>query len=298
MGEQIRFLLMFRSAEGERRARLVIESLRAFGGRLGDCPVWVFLPGAVGDLPALRGLGDVQCFPLAVEDRFSYYPFADKVYACARAEEMAGREVNSLIWLNLDCLIVNPPLLFDLATTFDAAFRPVHIRNIGSLAQEPLDEFWRPIYRTVGVADTPLTVESFVDAQRLRPYFNTHCFSIRPSTGVLRAWLGYFKALVVDREFQSGPCQDEQHQIFLHQAVLSALVTKSVDWERIRILPPEYSYPLHFQERVSPIHRSQTLNSLVCPVYEELDLHPDAPTGIQVLEPLQSWLIEHAPIQR
>jgi hypothetical protein len=41
--EQMCFLLTFRSDKGERYARLVIESLRSFGGRLSHCPVWAFL---------------------------------------------------------------------------------------------------------------------------------------------------------------------------------------------------------------------------------------------------------------
>ena len=112
--EQTCFLLMFRSEAGERLARIVIESLRAFGGPLRDCPVWAFLPGpdrVSRDLPGLEG---VQCFPLVAELSCPPYPFAEKVAACALAEEMAGPGMRSIVWLSLDCLIVNSPLLFDL----------------------------------------------------------------------------------------------------------------------------------------------------------------------------------------
>jgi hypothetical protein len=36
------FLILFRSEAGERLARIVIESLRTFGGPLRNCPVWTF----------------------------------------------------------------------------------------------------------------------------------------------------------------------------------------------------------------------------------------------------------------
>jgi hypothetical protein len=287
-GGETRFLIMFRSAEGERLARIVIESLRAFGGPLRDCPVWAFGLDADRVSRALPGIEGVQRLPLAVEEGCPPYPFAEKAYACARAEEMAGPEVRSLAWLSLDCLIVNPPVLFDLSPKADAAFRPVHHQNVGSPAHEPPDDFWQGIYRALGVEDLPYTVESFVDGRTLRPYFNTHCFAFNPATGLGRAWWAHFKALVTDEAFQAGPCRDELHQIFLHQAVLSTLVPKMLDWERVRTLPPEYNYPLNLLHEMPPDRRAPTLNSLVNAVYEEA-----FPWGeIEVQEPLRSWLLE------
>jgi hypothetical protein len=285
------FLLMFRSAEGERLARIVIESLRTFGGRLSDCPIWAFVLDPARAAHALPGLEGVHCFPLVVEAGCPPYPLAEKVYACARVEEMAGPEIRSLVWLSLDCLVINPPVLFDLGPSADAAFRPVHHQNIGSPAHEPPDDFWRGIYRALEIDDMPYTVESFADRQTLRPYFNTHCFALNPAAGLGRAWWEHFKALVTDRAFQAGPCRDELHQIFLHQAILSTLVPKMLPWERVRLLPPAYNYPLNLLNEIPPDRRAPTLNSLVNAVYE--DAFPW--TEIEVQEPLRSWLIARLP---
>lgn len=281
----LRFVTVASTTAQTRQARLLIESLRAFGGQWGQAPVWIFLK-EVGLQPDFSGLGDVSAFPLLLPPPFRGYPLADKVFACARAEEMAGADAGSLVWLNLDCLIVNPPALFDLGQGCDAAFRPVHIRNVGSPYGEPPDAYWQAIYRQVGVEDAAYSVESFVDGQVIRPYYNTHCFSIRPQRELLRAWREHFEQLVTDRAFQAGPCRDELHQVFLHQAVLSALVMKSLGAERIRDLPPEYSYPLHLQDRLPVSRRPGRLNDLVCLVYEDtspLD-------GLAVDEPLKTWL--------
>jgi hypothetical protein len=271
-------------------ARLLIDSIRAFGGSLCHCPIWLFEadPQQV-DCGDLEG-ADVQVLPLAVPDTVRHYWYAAKVYACARAEEMAAQSVRSLVWFSPSCLVVNPPLLFDLASSFDAAMRPVHVTNVGLGAGDPVDGFWRGIYEAVEVQDVQTTVESFVDAQRIRAYFNSHALAINPSKWVFRQWFELFESLVCDQVFQSEFCQDVRHQVFLHPAILSALLVTSLDPERIRTLPPDYAYPYNLHERVPPDRRAVALNDLVCVAYDERSLDPRLINDIQVHEPLRSWL--------
>jgi hypothetical protein len=289
-------MILFRSEASERLARTVVESLRAFGGQLRDCQFWAFVlhPGRVSG--ALPGIAGVQRFPLVVRDDCPPYPFAEKVYACAKAEKMAGPDLRSLVMLSLDCLVVNPPLLFDLRSMpgvgpADAAFRPVHHRNVGSPAGEPTDDYWRGIYRALELEDMPHTIESFADRQTLRPYFNTHCFAFNPATGLGQAWWAHFRAMVTDQAFQAGSCRDELHQIFLHQAILSTLVAKQLPWERVRLLPPEYNYPLNLLNKMPADRRAHKLNKLVNAVYEDT-----FPWGsIEIEQPLHAWLRERLP---
>jgi hypothetical protein len=92
---------------------------------------------------------------------------------------------------------------------------------------------------------------------------------------------------VADRPFQEGPCRDTLHRVFLHQAVLSTLVAEELGQEEIRLLPPEYSYPLHMHDQLPPERRARTLNDLVCAAYEEA-IPID---GLPIAEPLRSWLV-------
>ncbi len=147
------------------------------------------------------------------------------------------------------CSTLNP--------AYEAAFRPVHIQNVGSLAAEPMDEFWETIYRTIGIEAYALHSPVLCRCPNAAPLFQYTSIlqSTRPK-GVLRLWLEYFKVLVADQQFQSGACSSELHQIFLHQAILSTLVAKLLPLERIRLLPSEYSYPLHLHHKVPPAHRA------------------------------------------
>jgi hypothetical protein len=294
------FLTLVRSAREVPRARLLIDSIRSFGGDWRDCPIWLFETlSPLGHSPAAQSSwaslesADIKVVPLNVPDALRRYEFGDKVYACAQAEAMAAN-VQSLIWADPGVLFIQPPRLFDLGASLDAAVRPVHIRNVGLLATDPLDGYWQKVYQTVGVQDVSVTVDSFVDAQHLRAYFNTHAFAVNPSAGLLRQWLECFEVLVGDQAYQSACCQDERHQVFLHQAVLSALIAARLDSQRVRILPPVYNYPYNLHQSVPRDWRAQALNDLECIAYEDRPLDPATMNDIAVHDPLRSWLTARA----
>ncbi len=138
--------------------------------------------------------------------------------------------------------------------------------------------------------DTSLTVQSFVEDCRIRAYFNSGVFSVNPKARLLHRWAECFGEMVADREFQATACADVRHRIFLHQAVLSALVAKEVPEARIRMLSPEYGYPYHLQGLVPAARRAAVLNDLVCPIFEDHSLDPRSIDDIEVREPLTSWL--------
>ncbi|MBN1260552.1 MAG: hypothetical protein JXB35_07715 [Anaerolineae bacterium] len=285
------FVVLTGSSQDQHQARLLIESLRAFGGPLHDTPVWIVQRAADLATFLFSDLPGVDTLLLEPDDALPRYFFASKVLACAQVEKRAAQQaVRSLVWMNPYGLILNPPMLLALDTTCDAAFRPVHIKNIGCPIAAPIDGFWKAVYDEVGLADSGLAVESYLDAQRIRPYYNSHLFAIDPGRGILRTWLEHFKRLVSDAAFQGAYCQDTTHQVFLHQAVLSALLTQQIPPTRLRSLPPDYSYPLHFHHQLPADRQAATLNRLICPVFEEPFRYPETLNGLAVDEPLASWL--------
>jgi hypothetical protein len=287
-------LTLVGGAEGRAKAELLIDSLRTFGGAMRECPVWLFEADPEGAPCADLAGNGVEVYPLEVPESVRANWFAGKVCACARAEEMAGPEVHSLVWLAPDCLILQPPLLLNLGPDCAAAVRPVHHKNVGLAADEPLDPFWQGVYQAVGVPDIGVTVESFVDGERLRAYYNSHVLSVRPAQGIFRRWFQLFEALLGDQAFQEAACQDVPHQVFLHQAALSAVLAQELPPESLRLLPPQYSYPYNLHGQVPAERQAQALNDLVCIAYEDRPLHPDQVDDIKVREPLRSWLSARA----
>ena len=268
--------------------RLMIDSLRSFGGELSEALVWVFSR----DADSIQKLEEehTRIFPLSVSDPVAAYRFGEKVTACAQAEELVPTGTRSLVWIDPICLIVQPPILFNLIPDMDAAFRPVHIQNIGLHASQPLDAFWKGIYASVGVDNISFTVTSFVDGQLLRPYFNSHAFSVNPQLGLMKRWYELFDRLTSDKAYQSSACADGFHKTFLFQALLSTLITASIEPTRLCLLPSNYNYPYNLQDRISADRKLASLNEAVCFVYEDRSIRPDDITGIEIHEPLRSWL--------
>jgi hypothetical protein len=288
------FITKVRTPQGTAAARLLIESLQTFGGELGRCPVWVFaVEPQAADCRELVSQ-QVQVIPLEAPGYIKAYPFGDKVLACAQAEAMAPAEVRSLVWLDLNCLVVQPPGLFDLGESYDAALRPVHMRNVGLPVTDPLDVFWRGIYSALGIEDLERSVESFIDGQRLRAYYNSHSLVVNPACGLFQGWYHLFNELVLDKDFQQAACQDARHRIFLFQALFSALVSTLLAPERLRLLPPHYNYPYNLHERVPEGRRAAALNDLVTLTFEGRSLYPELVTDIRIDEPLRAWLAARA----
>jgi hypothetical protein len=206
---------------------------------------------------------------------------------------MADDSVDSLIWIDPGCLVVSPPDLFVLSDGETAALRPVHIKNVGlDEVQEP-DGFWRGIFDRLGIDDIRSRVETFVGGRVIRSYFNTHAFSVRPSEGIMERWLEVFTELVGDREYQEMACSDPLHRIFLHQAVLSAIIAGVMNGRGVRILPPSYCYPYNLQDKIPEDRRARELDSMVTIAYEDRPLRPELVKDIDLKEPLRSWLEEH-----
>jgi hypothetical protein len=272
------------------RTRLMLASLRHFGGPLAGIPAWIFTPDRVElHLDELRSENN-WIVRFSIPRTVGEYLFGAKVAACAEAEKLAGDSVETLIWMDPGCLVISPPDLFLLEDGKAAALRPVHVRNVGIRAGKEPDGFWRGIFHQLNTAPPDAEVLTFVEDEGILPYFNTHCFSIDPSLGIMRQWLIHFTELVNDDEFQESHCRDALHRIFLHQAVFSGIMCGSIGLDKCRLLPPTYSYPYNLQSRIPPERKSDVLNDLVCIAYEKRCLDPESVNDIAVREPLRSWL--------
>lgn len=292
----VAFAFAFAAGEAEREAVLLVESLRAFGGRLAGSGVRAMLPAAaaVADetLAALDSL-DADVCRFEVDADALNFPFAAKVYAAAEAERLAAQDDSLLVWTDRGALVLQEPVALLLPAVKAMGYRPVDHTLIGSPIDAPLDPFWSLIYQRCDVPAAhifPMTAS--VDRQALRPYFNAGMLVVDPRRGLLWRWRDDFDRLYRLPEFGPFYEQDVRYAIFMHQAVLAGTVLSTLRPDELLELPHLVNYPLHMHRDYPAALQPARLNDLISVRYENLLRDGTWQDVIRVDEPLKGWLTD------
>jgi glyoxylase-like metal-dependent hydrolase (beta-lactamase superfamily II) len=280
--------------EQARSARALIRSVRAFGGSYRECPVYVIL-GDPNHHPCdfLKAKG-VTTIPLSIDPTFRDYPLAFKAFAAAQMERLVPK-ADTLVWMDPGALVLNPPAALDLADTHDAAVRPVTLSNtIGLPAGAKPDGYWTPIFRETGLESRTLpTVETLVDEAHIQPYYNCEVYAVRPKLGICAEWARVLTDLLHDAEYQKTACTNFRKRLFLHQAVLSAVIQSRVRPDRLRALPLISGYPFNQHDRLAPDRQAKTLNDVSVVIFDDVwPRNPKWMDAIEIRDPLRSWLFD------
>ena len=208
---------------------LLIRSIRTFCGILANQPIWVCLPDHLPppDRATLLEWENqrVHVFPLSVPTDFREVPFASKVFAAAHAETLAAGKTACMTWLDADTLFLDEPAKLLLSEDYAIGCRPVMLKNVSAVWGQALPEFWRIIFTSTGVDINQLQpVISTVDNIKLYPHFNAGCLSIHPDDGCLQLWREMLIKTIALPSIQHMIASDSRYAIFLHQAVLSAVI--------------------------------------------------------------------------
>lgn len=260
----------------ELKAITLAASLRWNGGALSACRLAALAPGTWQDEITRRRLESLGVEILAWEpdSRLQAIPFAEKAGAAKAAEIWANvRGCEALVWMDQDSYVLREPSEFVLPVGTALAFRPVHHRLIGSLADESPGSFWSTVYAFCGVdLGHVFPVISSIDRQRIRFYPNAGCLSLRPARGILNAWHETLIRVSEHQEFARLMAQDALQGIFLHQALLSAVLLREVPQGAMRELSFVYNYPLHLHGKTPETLRPATVEELVTVRYEHFEV--------------------------
>ncbi|MFH1940791.1 MAG: hypothetical protein ABIL68_01710, partial [bacterium] len=198
--ESIIFATFAESGEQLKSIQCMAESIRTFAGKHRLAPIWVYIPDGVMEeeseaLEALCAL-DVEVKTSHSPEDATWFYFARKVFASARAEAEAVGRTAVLAWIDDDTIVLREPDEFILPKGKSMGYRPVMHRNIGSLYSEPADAFWSRAYEKMSVSESSLfPMATVADGDTIRPYFNAGCMVVRPERGILRKWADYFPML-------------------------------------------------------------------------------------------------------
>jgi hypothetical protein len=247
----------------EAQALLLFDSIRQYGGRFRDCPIYALSPRtghAISEsvrykLDNLR----VTYIDVVLNTECREYGSANRVAAAAYIEKMYPHEI--LVILDSDTLFLREPDRILLTTDVDVAVRPVDVKGMCTDGPaDPFDSYWRDLCRSCGVdyEEIPWT-ESFVDRHRIKASYNGGLVIVRGKLGILQQWADFFFASVRqrlipwthERRFRSGVSWIDSTASRLwgsNQAALSLAIWNST--RQVQELPPIYNYPLTLHHQI------------------------------------------------
>jgi hypothetical protein len=292
--EQVRFASLAASPTSFRKIRVLLDSLKDFGGKLFRAPLVVLYPASLDvsvENARLLELPDVHMIPFRTSSEEMDFPLAIVAIGAAAAEKAVAGKAENLVWLLEDTLVLKSPSALVLPAWTQHAYRPVHHTKIGSLWKAPPDGFWTAIYRHCKVEpDHLFPMDTCVRDNTIRPYFNAGCQVTRPQNGLFSRWCESFRSLYRHPDFRPF-FVNPLYRVFMHQAVLAGSVLSSFSPAQLHELPESYNYPLHLHADYPPEFRPTKLDDLVTCRYETFDELKKMLAFITVDEPIKTWIL-------
>ena len=226
----------------EWKSRLLVRSLRAFGGRMKNASVVSYSPRA-GQYPSNTCRDEfeslnVQMVVEPLNQEFTAYGLANKIFALNHAEVMLpGR---SLLFLDSDKVILREPTAVLGLGRRTFAARPVDLRNCGAVSLDDCEgAFWQSIHRVCGV-NHYRHVLTTLELERIVEYYNSGMIFAPTCIGLFSAWLRNFR-----RVWHECP-RPVGGDFFVEQSTLAATVSALCD--DVFILPETYNVPIHLRK--------------------------------------------------
>lgn len=292
--EQVTFASLAATPTSFRKIRVLLDSLKDFGGDLFRAPLIVPHPDSLDVTDEDAGLlkpPDVHMVPFRISSEETDFPLAVVAVGAAAAEKAVAGEAENLVWLLEDTLVLQSPSALVLPARAQYAYRPVHHTKIGSRWKAPPDGFWTAIYRHCKVEpDHLFPMATCVRDNMIRPYFNAGCQVTRPQNGLFSRWCKLFRSLYRHPDFKPFVA-NPLYRVFMHQAVLAGVVLYSFSRAQLYELPESYNYPLHLHADYPAGFRPTKLSDLVTCRYESFDELEKILASIAVDEPTKTWIL-------
>ena len=231
-------------------SKILISSIRQFGGVVKDCPIYSFQPRKSKKVSKetlqFFEKNNVNFIDIELNKNYGFYPLANKPLICAWAEQNIDSEI--LIFLDSDVVVFNQPdEMIDLSN-YDVRLRPVDIIGSGSDGKTDANAaYWDQLYQQLGV-NSRKHITTTLDSQHILAYWNTGHIVSKRSTGLYGQWKQNFEMMISKKLIPSnGLFFTEQISL---AASVSALDLKVAEFGNC------YNYPIHLHHKLVETNRS------------------------------------------
>lgn len=224
----------------EAMSKLLVYSIRQFGGILKDALIFSYKPRKGKALKKSTIVffekHNVNYIDLPLNKKYANYPLANKPIVCAHRENHSNADV--LIFLDSDTVFFKYPVFWENINHGEVLIRPVDTSNIGSdkFFSSPNGNYWKRLYHELRVHRSE-TVCTTIDNKEILEYYNSGMIVSQVSNGLFQNWNDNFEK-VMDLNLMP-----RQGIFFVEQSVLSSTI--SAMNLNVKILPKEYNCPVH-----------------------------------------------------
>lgn len=244
------------------------ESIRTFGGKFKDAPIWIYHPDdlALEDRALLDQLQfyNAELRANITPEKARWFFYGGKPYAAAAAEAAAAADKTALvIFMDPDTIVLMEPVDLAIAPDKSFAYCPVMHNRAGSLLENPPDPFWSRIYELTSVTDEmlfPMTTPA--DRQEIRAYFHCGLLSLRPEKGTFKKWADDFTLLINDSALVKMCREDSDKRVFLHQNALTGAVFHTTARSEMLELDNRYNYPIFFEKQYGAVEPFNSIENV------------------------------------
>ncbi len=284
----------------EAQSLLLYESIRYYGGRFKECPIYAISPrvGYKISSSTKRRLEElsVEYLDLDLNRDFPDYPYGNKTFVCAYIEN--NKQHNFLVFLDSDTLFFREPKQLELEDSYDVAVRPVSWKTIctSGSKDDPYDNYWHLLCKHCHVDyDTIPLIKTFLQGAVIKACYNAGLVAVRANRGIFSQWENHFIS-----SLRQGIEPEKGNLWGSDQSTLSTAIWGTT--ERVKILEPTYNYPIRTIGEKQHLLQFNSFHDLVHIHYhgmfnrEKLSVNPLLQTDFNMDANLKSWLLERLPL--
>ncbi len=255
------------------RLKVMVESLRTFGGLYKDAPVWAYVADDLLESPS-ESLEAASSFgaeirTISVPADVAWFYLVRKVFAGAHAEKEAAGKAGILARLDPDTIFIAEPAELILPEGITLGWRPVFHRNISPLFDEPMDDYWSRAYEAMGIDESDVfPMVTPADEDQIRPYFQAGCVVVRPERGILAKWEETLVVLSRDPVMREICERDPGKRTFTFQVALTGAVLNHLERSEMLAFTDRINYPIFFKEMFGAKKDFHDINGAVTLRYE------------------------------